>query len=90
MIVGGVVRPDPARFRLLGVLEVGTVERLGGPRQRAVLAALMLRANATASIGYLTRAAWDDPPAAPESNLRTYVAGLRRALREAGEDEAAC
>ncbi|MFC0627886.1 AfsR/SARP family transcriptional regulator [Kribbella deserti] len=71
-----------ARFRLLGALEVGQVERLGGPRQRAVLAALLLRANDTASIGYLTRAAWDNPPRAPESNLRTYVAGLRKALRD--------
>jgi DNA-binding SARP family transcriptional activator len=78
------------RFRLLGALEIGlqegTVARLGGPRQRTVLAALLLRANDVASIGYLTRAAWEHPPAAPESNLRTYVAGLRRTLREAGED----
>lgn len=82
----GEVRPDPARFRLLGALEVGEVERLGGPRQRAVLAALLLRANDTASIGYLTRAAWDDPPMAPESNLRTYVAGLRKILRDERAD----
>ncbi len=53
---------------------------MGGSRQRAVLAALLLRANETAGIGYLTEAVWDAPPAAPASNLRTYVAGLRQRL----------
>jgi DNA-binding SARP family transcriptional activator len=75
-------------FRLLGPLEIytaGMTVRLGGPRQRAVLAALLLRANTIASIGYLIRAVWENPPAAPESNLRTYVAGLRQMLREAGD-----
>lgn len=71
------------RYRLLGGLEAGSA-RLGGPRQRAVLAALLLRANDTATIGYLTRATWEDPPVAPESNLRTYVARLRSILPAAG------
>ncbi|WP_370947262.1 BTAD domain-containing putative transcriptional regulator [Amycolatopsis sp. cg5] len=76
-------------FRALGPLDVravgGPVE-LGGPRQRAVLAALLLRANELASVEYLTGAAWESPPATPESNLRTYVSGLRQRLAQAGDD----
>ncbi|MGH3171231.1 MAG: AfsR/SARP family transcriptional regulator [Trebonia sp.] len=70
-------------FRLLGPLEAcfsGESLTLGGPRQRAVLAALLMRANRVSTMEYLTEATWDKPPAAPESNIRTYVAGLRRRL----------
>jgi DNA-binding SARP family transcriptional activator len=72
-------------FRVLGPLEVvhdGVPVALGGPRERAVLRALLLRANEIASIGYLVDAVWEEPPARPESNLRTYVAALRRRLDE--------
>jgi DNA-binding SARP family transcriptional activator/Flp pilus assembly protein TadD len=70
-------------FRLLGPLEVrrdGEAVRLGGPRERAVLAALLLRADELATVGYLVDAVWERPPASPETNVRTYVAGLRRRL----------
>lgn len=70
-------------FRLLGPLEAvrdGARIELGGPRERAVLAALLLRANEIASVGYLVDSVWDRPPASPETNLRTYVSGLRRRL----------
>jgi DNA-binding SARP family transcriptional activator len=70
-------------FRILGPFEVddaGAAVALGGSRQRAVLAALLLRANETASIEYLAEAVWDSPPATPASNLRTYVSGLRQCL----------
>jgi DNA-binding SARP family transcriptional activator len=70
-------RAATAEFRLLGPLEVyenGVPLSLGGRRQRAVLAALLLRANATATVGYLASAVWETPPVAPESNIRTYVA----------------
>lgn len=70
-------------FRLLGPLEAcssGESLTLGGPRQRAVLAALLMRANRVSTMAYLTEATWDKPPVAPESNIRTYVAGLRRRL----------
>ncbi|HEX4722022.1 MAG TPA: BTAD domain-containing putative transcriptional regulator [Pseudonocardiaceae bacterium] len=78
-------------YRILGPFEVRHAGRpitLGGPRQRAVLAALVARANELASVPYLTEAVWDAAPVAPESNLRTYVAGLRRCLQEAGADPA--
>src|SRR5882757_5604076 len=74
-------------FQLLGPLEVthtGSPVPLGGPRQRALLTALLLRANRLATVPYLTESVWESPPVAPESNLRTHVAGLRRRLPEAG------
>ena len=77
------------QFYLLGPLEVhhaGMVVALGGTRQSAVLAALLLRANQTASMGYLAESVWDVPPAAPESNMRTYVSGLRRHLAVCGTE----
>ncbi|WP_447008100.1 AfsR/SARP family transcriptional regulator [Saccharothrix isguenensis] len=76
-------------FRVLGPLDVraaGVSVDVGGPRQRAVLAALLLRANEPATVEYLTAAVWETPPATPGSNLRTFVSGLRRQLSEAGDD----
>ncbi len=73
------------RYRLLGPLQIrrgGEELRLGGPRQRAVLATLALRANETVSFEHLSEAVWESPPAAPESNIRTYVAALRKLLPE--------
>lgn len=75
-------------IRLLGPLEVqhdGTILRVGGPRQQAVLATLAMSANRVVSIGHLTRAVWERPPASPGSNLRTYVLGLRRLLGSGGD-----
>jgi DNA-binding SARP family transcriptional activator len=71
------------RFRVLGPLEVyrwGMPVAVGGPRQRAVLGALLMRANKLSTVAYLTDAAWEKSPASPESNIRTYVSDLRRRL----------
>ncbi|WP_186763225.1 AfsR/SARP family transcriptional regulator [Lentzea tibetensis] len=68
---------------MLGSFEVrdgAEVLALGGARQRSLLAALLLRANETAFIDYLTNALWERPPVAPEANIRTYVSALRRRL----------
>jgi DNA-binding SARP family transcriptional activator len=76
-------------FRLLGPVELRLGEEsvpLGGQRCRALLAALLLRANQTASQSYLAEAVWDRPPAAPASNVRTHVADLRARLRQALDD----
>lgn len=74
-------------IRLLGPIDVRRHEPipLGGPRQRAILAALALRANQAVSVGYLVDAVWEEPPASPGSNIRTYVLGLRRRLGRDGE-----
>ena len=69
-------------FRLLGSLEVcadGRPIALGGPRERATLLALLLRANEVVTVPYLVDAVWERLPASPETNLRTYVSSLRSA-----------
>ena len=73
------------RFRLLGPMAVdhiapgGAVP--GGARLRALLAALLLRANAPVSREVLAEAIWDGkPPAGAAVTLRTYVLRLRQAL----------
>ncbi|MET0136590.1 MAG: BTAD domain-containing putative transcriptional regulator, partial [Kibdelosporangium sp.] len=76
-------------FRLLGPLEVrrdGEALELGGPRQRAVLAALAIRANKVVGVDYLASAAWQRPPPSLQSNVRTYIATLRRLLAEPAND----
>src|SRR5438477_5740735 len=71
-------------FGLLGPLEVrrsGRAVPLGGPRQRAVLALLLLEANRVVSMDRLAEDVWGgDPPEGWASTLQTYVFHLRRAL----------
>jgi DNA-binding SARP family transcriptional activator len=77
-------------FRLLGSLEVrhsGEVLALGGPRQRAVLAILVLRANEVVTVRTLVEAVWETAPMSANTNVRTYVAALRRLLREDGKGD---
>ncbi|NUT49907.1 MAG: AAA family ATPase [Saccharothrix sp.] len=72
------------RFGLLGPLRVerdGEPLALGGPRQRDLLTLLLLRANRFVGTDWLVDALWDgQPPARAQVTLRSYVAGLRRAL----------
>lgn len=73
------------RFRILGGLEVrdaaGHPVDLGGPKQRAVLAALLVAQGRPVSAAQLTDQVWaDDPPANPETSLQAYISNLRRAL----------
>ena len=71
-------------FRILGALEVvadGEVLELGGPRQRAVLALLLLRPNTEVPRAQLLDAVWgDDPPRTAIGSLQVYVHGLRQAI----------
>jgi YVTN family beta-propeller protein len=54
---------------------------LGGPRQRAVLALLLLEANQVVSMDRLAEDIWGgDPPAGWATTVQTYVFHLRRAL----------
>jgi len=74
------------RFQVLGPLEVhagnGPVP-LGGPKQRAVLAQLILRANQTVPAPTLIDEVWgDEPPESARNTLQTYVSHLRKALGE--------
>ncbi len=71
-------------FRLLGPLEVRDGERLVAlPRQkqRALLAALLLRAGQVVARDRLIDDLWgEDPPSRAENALHNYLSQLRRAL----------
>ena len=73
-----------AEFGILGPLEVSRAGRavpLGGPRQRAVLALLLLEANRVVSLDRLAEEVWaGHPPDGWVTTLQTYVFHLRRAL----------
>ena len=74
----------PMEFRILGPLEVADgdgLRRLGGPKQRTVLANLVLRVNQIVDSDRLIGQVWgDEPPPAVRSTLRGYVSHLRTAL----------
>jgi DNA-binding SARP family transcriptional activator len=75
-------------FQVLGPFEIragGQVVPIG-PRQSVVLAGLLLKANQVVSTEYLIDTVWDKPVSAARSNLRTYVAALRRVLPRNGTD----
>jgi len=71
-------------FGVLGELEVirgGVPVPVPGPRRRAILAALLVRAGRPVSADALAGAAWgDDPPADPRAALHTVLSRLRAAL----------
>ncbi|MFE1574755.1 AfsR/SARP family transcriptional regulator [Streptomyces fradiae] len=59
---------------------------LGGPRVRAVLAALLLEANRLVPISHLVEAVWERvPPATAEHQIRKIVANLRSRIPHAQE-----
>jgi predicted ATPase/DNA-binding SARP family transcriptional activator len=71
-------------FRILGSIEVVGDEGslpLGAPKQRALLASLLLNGNTVVSRDRLVDALWGaEPPKAAVSSLQVYVHGLRRTL----------
>jgi DNA-binding SARP family transcriptional activator len=73
------------RFRLLGPLEVtdlaGGWRPVTGPRQRVLLATLLLNANTPVCVDRLAETVWDGaPPAGYAQTLRSHVMRLRRSL----------
>ena len=71
-------------FRILGrfeVLDDGRELALGGGRQRAVLAILLLHRRDVVSIGSLVDGLWGErPPPTAVQTVRVYVSRLRKAL----------
>ncbi len=71
-------------FALLGPLEAREADEpisLGGPKQRAVLAMLLLEAGRVVSQDGLVEALWPDgPPPTAVASLQNFVAQLRKAL----------
>jgi DNA-binding SARP family transcriptional activator len=74
-----------AEFRILGPLEVlaedGEPLALGGQKQRAVLALLVLRANEVVSTEFLVTALWGErPPRTATTSLQNSISALRKLL----------
>jgi WD40 repeat protein/serine/threonine protein kinase len=71
-------------FQILGsvdVFEDGRRLPLGGPKQRLVLAQLLIRANSVVAADTLIEEIWGDrPPDAAKSALQAYVSRLRKSL----------
>ena len=71
-------------FRILGPLEVVEQDRpiaLGGARQRALLAVLLLHANEVVSVDRLADALWSEAtPRTATKTVQVYVSRLRKAL----------
>ncbi|MGH9180627.1 MAG: AfsR/SARP family transcriptional regulator, partial [Acidimicrobiales bacterium] len=72
------------KFKILGPMEVEAGSRpvdTGSPKQRAVLAMLVIEANRVVSLDRLIDQLWGhEPPARATGSLQVYVANLRRAL----------
>ena len=80
-------------FRLLGPLEVAEHDRslpLGGRKQRALLAVLLLHANEVVSVERLIDELWgESPPATVAKSVQVYVSRLRKQLGDGPPRDAA-
>ena len=85
-------RLNVAEFRLLGPVDVVAAGRLvdaGQPRQRGVLAALLVDVGRAVSVETLMDRVWGDlPPDGARHALHTYFARIRRMLAEIGQPDA--
>ncbi len=74
----------PVQFRVLGPLEVDAGDGpmpLGGPKQRAVLASLLVHANRVVTVDALIGDVWgEDAPDTARHILHTYISSLRKTL----------
>lgn len=75
-------------FQLLGAFELRLDERslpIGQPKQRALLALLVLRCNRPVFTDEIVDAVWDEaPPKGARNQVHVYVRGIRRVLSSAG------
>src|SRR5215468_6648136 len=80
--------PAPLAFHVLGPLQVtraGTPVTLGGPRERVLLAALLVEHGRVVSVDGLAQALWGDhPPATARHQVAIGVSRLRKAFAAAG------
>src|SRR5258706_16186410 len=80
------------QFRVLGAVELivdGRPAAVGGGRERAVLARLLISANRVVSQETLVGDLWpDEAPDGAAAAVQVYVSRLRKALRAAGGDDA--
>ena len=77
------------RYRLLGPVQFRGSDRpdIGGPKQRALLATLLLSAGTVQSPSQIIDALWEGhPPRTARNLVRVYVHQLRKQLGDAGGD----
>ncbi|MGV0816204.1 BTAD domain-containing putative transcriptional regulator [Mycolicibacterium boenickei] len=81
---------EEIQFGVLGPLEMsigGTLVPLGTPKQRAVLAMLIMNRNRAVGVDSLISAVWDNnPPDGARPTIHSYVSNLRRLLAGAEKD----
>jgi DNA-binding SARP family transcriptional activator len=77
-------------FGLLGPLEMrvdGALAALGTPKQRAVLAMLLMNRNSPVGVDRLITALWEGwPPSGARASIHSYVSNLRKLLTGVGID----
>jgi YVTN family beta-propeller protein len=87
-VVGSRAESAVIEFHILGPLEVvtnGQPLALGGSKQRAVLAVLLLHANEAVSVDRLIDALWGDrAPAGAVQTVRVHISRLRKSLNGGG------
>src|ERR1700761_9839154 len=75
---------------LLGPLEMsvdGALVALGTPKQRAVLAMLLMNRNSPVGVDRLITALWEGwPPSGARASIHSYVSNLRKLLSNVGID----
>jgi len=80
-------------FGLLGSLEMsvdGALVPLGTPKQRAVLAMLLMNRNTPVGVDRLITALWEGwPPSGARASIHSYVSNLRKLLSGVGIDQRA-
>lgn len=77
-------------FRVLGQLEVVARDgswsaAIGGSKQRAVLAMLLLHAGRPVPVSRLVEAVWQEPPDTAAHAVEVYISRLRKALAAGGD-----
>ncbi|MDA2889879.1 BTAD domain-containing putative transcriptional regulator [Mycolicibacterium sp. BiH015] len=81
--------PGPA-FTVLGPLQMSVGDSpipAGTPKQRAVLAALLVNRNRVVATDSFVSAVWgEDPPSESRASLHAYISNLRRLFRTGGAD----
>src|SRR5215472_2446378 len=88
MAAAGGLMPAPLAFHVLGPLQVtraGAPVTLGAPRERVLLAALLVEHGRVVSVDGLAQALWGDhPPATARHQVAIGVSSLRKAFAAAG------
>ena len=85
-----VMAENRVEFGVLGPLQIcldGVPVALGTPKQRAVLAMLLINRNRPVATEALIEAAWEQfPPPDPRASLHSYISNLRKLLGSIGVD----